>query len=106
MILAAVSPVFEKMLYGNFKESGLSEVNLLEDNCKNIKMLIDFVFTGGCQVKSVDDIFLLAELIERYQINKLPLYHLCGKNNIVTNGQLKLSYIITKFCQYNGWKKH
>ena len=42
-------------------------------------MLIDFVYTGGCQVKSVDDIFPLAEVIERYQINKLPLYHLCGK---------------------------
>ena len=79
MILAAVSPVFEKMLYGNFKESSLSEVNLPEDNCNNIKMLIDFVYTGGCQVKSVDDIFPLAEVIERYQINKLPLYHLCGK---------------------------
>ena len=79
MILAAVSPIFEKMLYGNFKESSLSEVNLPEDNYKNIKMLIDFVYTGGCQVKNVDDILPLAEVIERYQINKLPLYHLCGK---------------------------
>ena len=83
MILAAVhvSPIFEKMLrvYGNFKESSLSEVNLPEDNCKNMKMLIDFVYTGGCQVKSVDNIFPLAELIECYQINKLPLYHLCSK---------------------------
>ena len=97
MILAAVSPVFEKMLYGNFKESSLSEVNLPEDNCNNIKMLIDFVYTGGCQVKSVDDIFPLAEVIERYQINKLPLYHLCGKTIL---SQMDSSNYLTLLPKY------
>ena len=97
MILAAVSPIFEKMLYGNFKESSLCEVNLPEDNCKNMKMLIDFVYTGGCQVKSVDDIFPLAELIECYQINKLPLYHLCGKTIL---SQMDSSNYITLLSQF------
>ena len=99
MILAAVSPVFEKMLYGNFKESSLSEINLPEDNCKNIKMLIDFVYTGGCQVKSIDDIFPLAEIIERYQINKLPLYHLCGKTML---SQMDSSNYLTLLPKFVG----
>ena len=97
MILAAVSPVFEKMLYGNFKESSLSEVNLPEDNCKNMKMLIDFVYTGGYQVSNVDDIFPLAEVIERYQINKLPLYHLCGKTIL---SQMDSSNYLTLLSQF------
>ena len=98
VILAAVSPVFEKMLYGNFKESSLSEVNLPEDNCKNMKMLIDFVYTGGYQVSNVDDIFPLAEAIERYQINKLPLYHLCGKTILSQMDSSNYITLLPKFA--------
>ena len=95
MILAAVSPVFEKMLYGNFKESSLSEVNLPEDNCKNMEMLIDFVYTWGYQVSNVDDFFPLAEVIERYQISKFPLYDLCGKTIL---SQMDSSITILLYC--------
>ena len=74
MILAAVSSVSEKMLYRNFKESSLLEVNVPENNYKNIKCSsILRTYIWGCQVQSIDDTFALAEVIE---------------NDTVTNGQL------------------
>ena len=78
MILAAVSPVFEKMLYGDFKEGRSCEVALPNDSCKIMKILIDFVYNGKCEVNSLDDILPLLEVIDRYQINKVPFQHMIG----------------------------
>ena len=72
MILAAVSPVFEKMLYGDFKEGKSSEVALPNDSYNIMKLLIDFVYNGKCKVNNLDDFFPLFEVIDRYQMNKIP----------------------------------
>ena len=79
MILAAVSPVFERMFYGDFKEGNSSEVSLPSDNWNTMKLLIDFVYNGECEVNSHDDIVPLLEVIDRYQINKVPFQHMIGE---------------------------
>ena len=78
IILATVSPVFERMLYGDFKEGKSSEVTLPSDSCKVMKILIDFVYNGKCEVSSLDDILPLLEVIDRYQINKVPFQYMIG----------------------------
>ena len=64
MILAAVSPVFEKMFYGDFKEGKSSEISLPSDNYKVMKILIDCVYNGKCEMSSVDDILPLLEVVD------------------------------------------
>ena len=77
-ILAAVSPVFEKMFYGNFKEGKSTTVDLPKDSYNIMGLLIDFVYHGSCEVKNLDDIFPILEAFDRYQINKIPFYHMCS----------------------------
>ena len=79
MILAAVSPVFEKMFYGDFKEGKSSIADLPADNCKVFKLLIDFIYNGSCKMECMDDILPLLEVMDRYQLNKGAFYHMCGK---------------------------
>ena len=79
MILAAVSPVFERMFYGEFKEGKSVIVELPNDTSKTMKLLIDFVYYGNCELNNLDDIFPLLEVFDRYQINKLPFYHSCSE---------------------------
>ena len=79
MILAAVSPVFERMFYGDFKEGKSVTVELPNDSSKTMKLLIDFVYYGNCELNNLDDIFPLLEVFDRYQINKLPFYHSCSE---------------------------
>ena len=79
MILAAVSPVFNGMFYGNFKEGKLDEVNLQEDNGKIMKLLIDFVYNGDCKLENLDDVLPLMKVVDYYQINKVPFHLKCGK---------------------------
>ena len=78
MILAAVSPVFERMFYGDFKEGKSMTIDLPKDTSKAFKLLIDFVYCGTCELKNLDDIFPLLEVFDRYQINKVPFYHSCS----------------------------
>ena len=79
MILAAVSPVFNGMFYGNFKEGKLDEVNLQEENSKIMKLFIDFVYNGDCQLDNLDDVLPLMKIVDYYQINKIPFHLKCGK---------------------------
>ena len=79
MILAAVSPVFERMFYGDVKEGKSVTVDLPKDSSETFKLLIDFVYCGRCELKIPDDIFPLLEVFDRYQINKVPFYHTCSE---------------------------
>ena len=79
MILAGVSPVFERMFYGDFKEGKSSEVALPSDSYKVMKLLIDFIYNGKCEVSSLDDFLPLLEVLDRYQINKVPFQHMIGE---------------------------
>ena len=79
MILAAVSPVFEKMFYGDFKEGKSTVADLPADNCKVFKLLIDFIYNRSCKMDCMDDILPLLEVMDRYQLKKDAFYHMCGK---------------------------
>ena len=79
MMLACVSPVFEKMFYGNFKEAKSKVVELPSDSHKIMKLLLDIIFEESCEMESLDDIIPLMEVVERYQINKAPVQQMCDE---------------------------
>ena len=79
MILAAVSPVFNGMFYGNFKEGKLDEVDLQEENSNVMKLFIDFIYNGDCQLDNLDDVLPLMKIVDYYQTNKVPFHLKCGK---------------------------
>ena len=79
MILAAVSPIFERMFYGDFKEGNTKEVELPKDSYKIVNPLVDFIYNGSCKLENLDEIVSLLEIVERYQINKAPLQHMCDE---------------------------
>ena len=79
MMLACVSPVFEKMFYGNFKEAKSKVVNLPSDSYKIMKLFLEIVFEESCEMESLDDIIPLMEVVERYQINKAPIQQMCDE---------------------------
>ena len=88
MILAAVSPVFERMLFGDFKEGNSRIAELPVDSYKVVKLLVDLVYNGSCKPDSLDDILPLSEVMDRYQMKKGAFYHMCGE---VVLGQLNCS---------------
>ena len=92
MILAAVSPVFEKMFYGDFKEEKSRTFDLPTDNYKIIKLLVDLIYNGACKPNSLDDILPLNEMMDRYQMRKGVFYHMCGE---VVLAQLNRSNYLT-----------
>ena len=53
-------------------------VDLPKDSSKIMKLLIDFVYHGNCELENLDDIFPVLEVFDRYQINKNPFYHMCS----------------------------
>jgi len=79
VILAAVSPVFNGMLYGKFEEGKSDEVNLQEENGRMMKLFIDFIYNGNCQIENLDDMLPLMKIIDYYQVNKAPFGVMCGK---------------------------
>lgn len=91
MILAAVSPVFNRMFYGNFKEGKSDEVNLQEENSSSMKLFIDFIYTGNCILESVDDVLPLMKVVDYYQVNKVPFQLMCGK--LILNKLDSLNYL-------------
>ena len=97
MMLAMVSPVFEKMFYGGFKEGRLDEVSLPKDNYKIINLLLNAIFEESCKMESLDDIFPLMEVAERYQVNKVPLQRMCSEAIV---SQLSLSTYLTILPKY------
>ena len=97
MILAAVSPVFERMFYGDFKEGNAKEVELPKDKYNTIRLLVDVIYKGSCEVESIDDTIPLIEVMERYQINKVPLQHMCDEPIL---SQLDSSNYLTLLPKY------
>ena len=91
-ILAAVSPVFKKMLYGNFKEGKSMTVDLPKGHFEIMSLVIDFVYHGSCGLKNLDDIFQILEVLDQYQINEAPFYHMCSE---VILGQMESSNTLT-----------
>ena len=79
MILAAVSPVFEKMFYGDFKEGKSVNADLPADSYNIFKLLIDFIYNGNCELECMDDILPIMEVMDRYQMKKDALCHTCSK---------------------------
>ena len=79
MLLAAVSPVFKAMFYGNFKEANSIEVDLPDKNFKIMQKLLDVIFKGSCEIDSFDDIVPLMEAADYFQIEKKPLQVMCGE---------------------------
>ena len=51
-IIAAGSPVFQAMLYGNMKESNEKEITLPSVNTKTCKALLSFMYTGKVEIDS------------------------------------------------------
>ena len=97
MILAAVSPVFERMFYGDFKEGKSKEVDLPKENYSTMKLLIDFVHKGSCDLDNLDAILPLIAAFDYYQINKTPFLHMCGEAIL---SQLDSSNYLTLLPKY------
>ena len=58
-IVAAGSPVFHAMLYGNMKESNEKEITLPSVDTKTFKALLSFVYTGKIEMDSENCIGIL-----------------------------------------------
>ena len=99
MILAAVSPVFDRMFYGDFKEGKSKEVDLPAESYNSTKLLIDFIHTRTCEIESLDDIVPLMELFDRYQINKAPIQHVFNETIL---SQLTSSNYFTLVPKYSS----
>ena len=74
MILAAVSPVFNGMFYGNFKEGKSDEVKLHEEDSSIMKLFIDFIYSGNLKLENLDDMLQLMKVVDYYQVNKVPFH--------------------------------
>ena len=74
-----MSPVFERMFYGDFKEGNAKVVELPKDSYKVTKLLIDFLYHGTFELSCLSDLIPLMEVADRYQIKKKSLQKLCGK---------------------------
>ena len=97
MMLACVSPVFEKMFYGNFKEATSKVVELPGDSNKIMKLLLDIVFEESCEMESLDDIIPLMEVVERYQINKAPIQQMCDEAILAQMNASNCFILLPKF---------
>ena len=59
LIIAAVSPVFHAMLYGNMKESNEKEIELPSVDANCLRNLLTFVYTGQVEVTLAENQSLL-----------------------------------------------
>ena len=98
MMLAYISPVFEKMFYGKFKEAKSKVVDLPSDNHKIMKLLLDIVFEESCEMESLDDIIPLMEVVERYQINKAPVQQMCDEAILAQMNASNYFILLPKFA--------
>ena len=96
-MLGVVSPVFGKMLYGNFKEASSNEVDLPEDNYRIMKLLFDIIFEGGSEIESLNDIIPLMEVVDRYQIKKGPVQQICDTAILNELNPLNCVNLLQKF---------
>ena len=54
-------------------------VELPADTHRIMKLFIDFVYNGDCKLDDMDDVLLLNEVMDRYQLRKGAFYHMCGR---------------------------
>ena len=59
VIVAAGSPVFHAMLYGNMKESSQKEIELTNIDSSTLKMLLSFIYSGHVRTNLMDCVELL-----------------------------------------------
>ena len=76
-ILAAGSPVFSAMLYGDMKESGQDEIDLTNMDTATLKSLILFIYTGHIHV-SVEECCNLLQAARYFGVD--ALVNLCIKS--------------------------
>ena len=66
-IVAAFSPVFHAMLYGNMKESNEKEITLPSVDTKTLKALLSFAYTGKIEVNT-ENCFGLLEAAHYFNV--------------------------------------
>ena len=98
MMLAYISPVFERMFYGDFKEAKSKVVDLPNDSHKIMKLLLDIVFEESSEMESLDDIIPLMEVVERYQINKAPVQQMCDEAILTQMNAKNYFILLPKFA--------
>ena len=59
LIVAASSPVFHAMLYGNMKESNEKEIELSLVDTETFKALLSFMYTGKIEIDSENCLSIL-----------------------------------------------
>ena len=69
-IVAASSPVFHAMLYGNMKESSQKEIELPNIDSNMLKKLFSFIYTGHIQASLMDCLELL-QAADYFDISEL-----------------------------------
>jgi hypothetical protein len=65
LVLAASSPVFAKMLYGEFLEGRSGEVVLKDISLSTLKGLLQFIYAGTMEI-TVDNLVPLIEAADKY----------------------------------------
>ena len=100
MMLAFISPVFERMFYGNFKEAKSKVVQLPSDSHKIMRLLLNIVFEESCEMESLDDIIPLMEVVERYQINKAPVQQMCDEAILTQMNAGNFFILLPKFASF------
>ena len=69
-IVAAGSPVFHAMLYGNMKESSQKEIELLSIDSNVLKKMLSFIYSGQVKANLMDFLELL-RAADYFDINEL-----------------------------------
>ena len=105
-ILAAVSPVFERMFYGDFKEAKSKQVDLPAERYKSMKLLVDFIHTSSCESESLDDVVSLLELFEEYDINKIAILNIFSEAVLSQLNASNYSTLVPKYASLMSEEGH
>ena len=91
VLLAAISPVWEAMLYGHMRESEYNAQVIIPDIHPNaFQSVLNFAYNNDPKL-TPDNVLLVGHICDKYQINSLSsLCHL----------YMKQCLNITNFCQY------
>ena len=71
VIVAAGSPVFHAMLYGNMQESSQKEIELPNIDSGMLKGLLDFLYAGRVQADSLTKCLLLLQVADYFDIDSM-----------------------------------
>ena len=97
--LASASPVLDRMLYGDFKEREQNIIELPEHSYTTIKLLMDFIYTGQCRINELDDILLLLQALDYFQIDVPSIKHVCGSKILCHMNTFNCCSVVAKFSQ-------